>query len=117
MKIIPFYAKKVLQNTIVLLSCVCHPQPTNLMKNKVTLADLKNEITATSGKSIPQLAKLAKQNKDCDGDHDQIKIKSGISIVWIANKNYGQGVKNGFGAGLYAKLQMCGTATQSVKLA
>jgi len=81
------------------------------------IAELQSDIETATGKSIARLTKLAKAKKDRDGNHDSIKIKSGLSLVWIANPNYGQGVRNGFGAGLYAKLQMCGTGTQSIKLA
>lgn len=93
------------------------PFVTRNYPNIMTLAELQSDIETATGKSILQLTKLAKTKKDRDGNHDSIKIKSGISLVWIANPNYGQGVKNGFGAGLYAKLQMCGAGTQAVKLA
>jgi hypothetical protein len=83
----------------------------------IKIADLQSEIEAATGKTISQLMKLAKAKKDRDGNHDQIKIKSGMSLVWIANANYGQGERNGYGAGLYAKLQMCGAGTQSIRLA
>ena len=87
-------------------------QPRNNMK----IAEIKKEIELASGKSIAQLEKIAKGNFDCDGDFAPVKIKSGISIVWVANCNYGQGSKNGYGIGLYAKLQMCGTGTQLIRL-
>ena len=82
----------------------------------MTTADLKSEIETASGKTLSQLEKIARKNLDVDGDHSPIKIKSGMSVVWVSNANYGQGWKNGYGIGLYAKLQMCGTGTQSIRL-
>lgn len=79
-------------------------------------ADLKTEIETASGKSIAQLGKDARRNLDRDGDPSPIKIKPGVSVVWVANPNYGQGWRNGYGIGLYAKLQMCGSGTQAVRL-
>jgi len=82
------------------------------MKN----AKIKAEIQLATGKTIEQLEISARSNLNCDGDPEQIKIKPGISIIWISNPNYGQGRQNGYGAGLYARFQMCGTASQSVRL-
>ena len=80
------------------------------------IADLKKEIESISGKTIAQLTKLAKSKVDNEGFYEEIKIKSGISVLWVSNRNYGQGAKNGYGIGLYAKLQMCGTGAQTVRL-
>ena len=82
----------------------------------MTTADLKTEIETVSGKTIAQLEKAARGNTDSDGDPAPIKIKPGMSVLWIANPNYGQGRRNGYGMGLYAKLQLCGTGTQSIRL-
>jgi len=81
-----------------------------------TLRDLKKEIQDASGKSIDQLCKIAKRSTDLDGLHKSVKIKSGLSLVWIAIKNYGQGIKNGYGAGLYAEIRNCGLAVSKYKI-
>ena len=82
----------------------------------MTTTAIKTEIERVSGKTIAQLEKVARRSLDRDGYPAPIKIKSGISVVWVANANYGQGWRNGYGIGLYAKLQMCGTGTQAVRL-
>lgn len=82
----------------------------------MTTTDIKAEIETASGKTLAQLEKAARRNLDRDGDPAPIKIKSGMSVLWVANANYGQGWRNGYGIGLYARLQMCGIGAQSIRL-
>ncbi len=70
------------------------------------------------GKTFAQVVKYLKNTEDfkTSGASYIIPItKCGHKIVITSNKNYCQGAKNGYGAGVYAVLQYTGV-TKEVKI-
>ena len=60
--------------------------------------------------------KLPKFKKDAWGGYEHVQIAEGVKLMKTDNAKYCGGFKNGFGAGVYAIVQLCGME-QSVKVA
>ena len=60
--------------------------------------------------------KLPAFTKDDLGGYEHIEIAQGVKLMMTDNANYCGGVNNGFGAGVYAIVSLCGMET-SVKVA
>jgi len=82
----------------------------------MTTKDLIATIETATGKSISQLKSACKKMTHKEGWNLEMNVKSGVSIVWVSNRNYCGGEKNGYGQGLYALLQSCGTTRNSYKI-
>jgi len=76
----------------------------------------KIESCLHNGQTLKSIANFLK--KEAVKEHGSSRLKfpeHGFNIMYTTNSNYGQGLKNGYGAGLYAELKYTGFI-QTVKL-
>jgi len=72
---------------------------------------IKKCAKKTFNKSLTEIKKDLKENciKNGFGCSDYLKDnKNGFLLFYTENENFCNGIKNGFGAGFYARLKFCG---------
>ena len=86
---------------------------TPLVKTKAeVIKDVKKSIEKDFQMSFNQFRKKVLSTVSKDGSSDRFKSNNGYSVFYTTNDNYAQGIKNGYGRGLYVSLQYCGYSKQ-----
>lgn len=85
------------------------------MKKIITKPELIGMITESIGSLGTTKARL-KKTVDEDGVSETLQAFDGVGVVWISNRNYQGGRKNGYGPGLYARLQGVGLGIKTILL-
>jgi hypothetical protein len=76
----------------------------------------KIESCLNNGQTLESVAKFLRKEALKDNGSARLKYPNhGFNLMYTTNENYAQGVKNGYGPGLYAELQLVGMVN-TVKL-
>lgn len=71
------------------------------------LSEIKKHLH--NGQTIESVNEFLRKQAIMEGGSARLDYpKGGFSLMYTTNTNYGQGIKNGYGAGLYASLNCVG---------
>jgi hypothetical protein len=74
---------------------------------ETVLSEIKSHLH--NGQTIESVAEFLRKEAIKEGGAARLDYpKGGFSLMYTTNTNYGQGIKNGYGAGLYASLRCVG---------
>jgi hypothetical protein len=83
---------------------------------KITVAELKNIVCSEFGLTVEQMAERSQSEVDAYGCNKEFKSGKGFSVRYVSNSNFCGGVANGYGVGLYVRLQYVGMV-KDIKIA